>query len=487
MSTSAVLAGEDRRGRALSDRVGAGQRAAKQLAASLTSTVRRFNASVLGQLTVPIYQGGAEYSPIRQAKETLGQRRIDLDTARDQVRADRGAVLGPARGRQGQYRGDAGAGAGRRDRAQRRARGGPRRPAHHARRAQRAAGTGQCARRAGDRAARPRGGVLYAAVGGRPAVAAGARPAACRSTIRRCITSRCATPGSACARRTAAEPRAVSTATVSASRCVRHRLPHLLSLWRINVAWRFDSSRRLALACGDSERRRDAAMSQPAKAQEPSMEEILASIRRIIADDDATKPRRQAAEPPPPPLAATAHGAAAAAAVAPPSPPPPAAGRHRAHARRCSSRPAPRPPRRRRADVLDLTEAMARRPSRPAPTLPHHRRRSPTWSSPTGCRHASRRCAAAEAPRRWSRKPRRQCRSAATPRPRAAVDVDRAPRSTARSIRWPTPCSGKTRARSRTWCKEMLRPMLKSWLDDNLPGLVERIVRAEIERVSRGR
>ena len=35
--------------------------------------------------------------------------------------------------------------------------------------------------------------------------------------------------------------------------------------------------------------------------------------------------------------------------------------------------------------------------------------------------------------------------------------------------------------------KEMLRPMLKGWLDDNLPGLVERIVRAEIERVSRGR
>ena len=34
--------------------------------------------------------------------------------------------------------------------------------------------------------------------------------------------------------------------------------------------------------------------------------------------------------------------------------------------------------------------------------------------------------------------------------------------------------------------REMLRPMLKSWLDDNLPGMVERIVRAEIERVSRG-
>lgn len=35
--------------------------------------------------------------------------------------------------------------------------------------------------------------------------------------------------------------------------------------------------------------------------------------------------------------------------------------------------------------------------------------------------------------------------------------------------------------------REMLRPLLKSWLDDNLPSLVERLVRAEIERVSRGR
>jgi cell pole-organizing protein PopZ len=34
--------------------------------------------------------------------------------------------------------------------------------------------------------------------------------------------------------------------------------------------------------------------------------------------------------------------------------------------------------------------------------------------------------------------------------------------------------------------RDLLRPMLKSWLDDNLPTLVERMVRAEIERVSRG-
>jgi cell pole-organizing protein PopZ len=34
---------------------------------------------------------------------------------------------------------------------------------------------------------------------------------------------------------------------------------------------------------------------------------------------------------------------------------------------------------------------------------------------------------------------------------------------------------------------EMLRPMLKAWLDENLPALVERLVEAEIERIRRGR
>lgn len=34
--------------------------------------------------------------------------------------------------------------------------------------------------------------------------------------------------------------------------------------------------------------------------------------------------------------------------------------------------------------------------------------------------------------------------------------------------------------------KDMMRPMLKSWLDEHLPGVVERLVKAEIERVSRG-
>jgi outer membrane protein len=57
----------------------------KNLGTSLT-TLDTSSASVLGQLTVPIYQGGAEYALVRQAKETLGQNRLNFDVARDQVR-----------------------------------------------------------------------------------------------------------------------------------------------------------------------------------------------------------------------------------------------------------------------------------------------------------------------------------------------------------------------------------------------------------------
>ena len=34
--------------------------------------------------------------------------------------------------------------------------------------------------------------------------------------------------------------------------------------------------------------------------------------------------------------------------------------------------------------------------------------------------------------------------------------------------------------------RDMLRPMLKDWLDNNLPTIVERLVRTEIERAARG-
>jgi outer membrane protein len=48
---------------------------------------KTFNASLTAQLTVPIYQGGTEYSLIRQSKETVTQQRLALDQTRDQIRA----------------------------------------------------------------------------------------------------------------------------------------------------------------------------------------------------------------------------------------------------------------------------------------------------------------------------------------------------------------------------------------------------------------
>jgi outer membrane protein len=46
-----------------------------------------FVGFVGGQLRIPIYEGGQTYASIRQAKETVGQTRIQVDQARDQVRA----------------------------------------------------------------------------------------------------------------------------------------------------------------------------------------------------------------------------------------------------------------------------------------------------------------------------------------------------------------------------------------------------------------
>jgi outer membrane protein len=52
---------------------------------SSLSVLESITGSAAAQLSVPVYQGGSEYATIRQAKELLTQRRIDLDTARDQA------------------------------------------------------------------------------------------------------------------------------------------------------------------------------------------------------------------------------------------------------------------------------------------------------------------------------------------------------------------------------------------------------------------
>jgi outer membrane protein len=55
---------------------------------NMPNQLQSLSAIVAGQVTVPLYQGGAEYATIRQAKETLGQQRLNLETARDQVRSN---------------------------------------------------------------------------------------------------------------------------------------------------------------------------------------------------------------------------------------------------------------------------------------------------------------------------------------------------------------------------------------------------------------
>ncbi len=52
-----------------------------------TSGDERFNAQVVARLSVPLYEGGEVYARVRQAKEVAGQRRIEVEVARDQVRA----------------------------------------------------------------------------------------------------------------------------------------------------------------------------------------------------------------------------------------------------------------------------------------------------------------------------------------------------------------------------------------------------------------
>jgi outer membrane protein len=64
------------------------QLAAQQSYEQSMTVFRSFGASATAQLSVPVYQGGAEYSLIRQSKETLAQQRLNLEQVRDQTRAN---------------------------------------------------------------------------------------------------------------------------------------------------------------------------------------------------------------------------------------------------------------------------------------------------------------------------------------------------------------------------------------------------------------
>jgi uncharacterized protein len=253
-------------------------------------------------------------------------------------------------------------------------------------------------------------------------------------------------------------------------------------------------------------------MTQPAKVQEPSMEEILASIRRIIADDEAKPPT---AEKPASPPAATKPDKAGAPPAAPAAKPPvmndippsaiPAAKAAAAKAPPAPAAPPPAPPAPAASNSQDDIDAMLAgldevtseaeiRPSQPesevfeltdemavpAPPQPPFHKIEPDddleFSESAAARGMYRQPAFEPPPSESAAPPPQQILSRST-----VSAVESAFNSLAHTV-----LSNNARTLE-DLVKEMLRPMLKSWLDDNLPGLVERIVKAEIERVSRGR
>jgi uncharacterized protein len=223
---------------------------------------------------------------------------------------------------------------------------------------------------------------------------------------------------------------------------------------------------------------------QPAKSQEPSMEEILASIRRIIADDDASKSTAR----PPEPLKA----AAARAPVPPPRPSPPAPRTNGARSETPAAlNGAGGDVEEESSDILDLTESMATStPKESAPAAP-----APASTTPQFRRIEGHSDVSFEESTEKSEASLEAPRSHADSGAGARDEADRPqllPRETSAAVdsAFNTLAQTVLVQNARTLedlVREMLRPMLKTWLDDNLPGMVERLVRAEIERVSRGR
>lgn len=170
---------------------------------------------------------------------------------------------------------------------------------------------------------------------------------------------------------------------------------------------------------------------------DPSMEEILASIKRIIADDSAVVINQ--------PRAARAPRASAATAAEAPAP------RVRRTAEDATSKPAAPPPV--ANEILELTDQIAPEPqaaATPAPMIDMAQPAgAPELISPVTA-EASRQAFAA---------------LAGQPVPPAQ------------------PASGDDRTLEGL-VREMLKPMLKEWLDARLPELVEGVVQREIARIA---
>ncbi len=175
--------------------------------------------------------------------------------------------------------------------------------------------------------------------------------------------------------------------------------------------------------------------------QEPTMEEILASIRRIISEDDA--PPAEEAETAP---AATEEPAALEAPE-----PEPLAAEPEPVAAAVEREPAPVV----EEEALELTEKVETHGDLDVVTPPP----------------AAEPVAAPEPALAESLVSERVASAAASSfgQLSAAIGMPRSDRTLEDVVR------------------ELLRPLLQQWLDDNLPAIVQQAVETEVERIARGR
>lgn len=307
-------------------------------------------------------------------------------------------------------------------------------------------------------------------------------------------------------------------------------------------------------------------------AREPSMDDILASICRIIADDDVLPLSRPRAAAPGSTPTAPARPAAPAPAPAATTEVPPGSGQKLFRGGEAVSEftggvataPLFRPPSPRIVSVADKAPSLKLRDFAPAeaPAARPSLREAPKISAPAAAAERAQAEAPANAPREVEQRiepaesaprelapavaeaPRLELAAPKAPQPAASIDqhaearlkvatpplqapgaADQTPAPIPDAPPSARPATGRVAAPQlksgadepvllssasgarigasfealaeslmlrdpemvERVTREMLRPMLKAWLDDNLPVVVERLVRAEIERIARGR
>jgi cell pole-organizing protein PopZ len=220
-------------------------------------------------------------------------------------------------------------------------------------------------------------------------------------------------------------------------------------------------------------------MARPNQVPESSMEEILASIRKIISEDEA-KPTTSRLT------------------IAPPEAPKPASNVSRLFAEESSAPTAVEPEE--QAEEESAEEPVAEAAEAEADEAPLESFQAPlrdqtlsfpryreAESEPTPVAPARMMTVGPAAEAALSM-PDLNSQEARAPEQQSTLLSPRADAAVAAAFNHLAGTILATNSRTiEQMAEDMMRPMLKEWLDDNLPPLVEKLVREEIERVSRRR